>query len=265
MSALRTIRRAGSRYYLDPETHERVPGVTSIIDMLPKSALTFWYAKMAAESAVDNVGAVVQLLVNGQRAAAIDMIKGAARRYTTEAASVGTEVHDLFERMARGEQVPRLHPDVQPYADHIQDFLDRCQPRFLHIEDTVWSDSHLYAGSFDWIAEIGGDVVMGDTKTTRSGVKSSVALQLAAYRHADRIVTRTGEHIGVPVTSHAAVFHVRPEGWQLVPVNADGEVFDYFLHLRRIFAWEKEASVTAVGHPLIDTRTESTGSQRRAS
>lgn len=264
MAALKTIQRGGSRFYVHPETRAKYPGVTSVIDQLPKPFLTFWYAKMTAEAAVDNIGATIQLLLNGERKAAIDFLKGAARRYTSGAADMGTEVHDLFERLAKGERVGRLHPEVEVYANHIREFLDQVQPEFLHIEDTVWSDTHQYAGSFDWIARIGGEIVMGDTKTTKSGVKPPVALQLAAYTNADHIITQSGEIAPIPAIEAAAVFHVRPEGWQLVPVRADRKVFDYFLKLRAVFDWEKEEGETVIGKPVAGTEVKTTGSQRRA-
>jgi hypothetical protein len=265
MAGLKTIQRGGSRFYVHPETRAKYPGVTSVIDQLPKQFLTFWYAKMTAEAAADNIGAVVQMLINGERKAAIDFMKGAARRYTGEAADMGTEVHDLFERLARGERVGRLHPEVEKYANHIREFLDQVQPEFLHIEDTVWSDAHEYAGSFDWIARIGDEIVMGDTKTTRSGIKPPVALQLAAYTFADHIITQSGAKVDLPKIDAAAVFHARPEGWSLTPVRADRKVFDYFLKLRAVFDWEKVESETVIGQPVAGTEISTTGSQRRAS
>ncbi|MEO6089270.1 MAG: hypothetical protein ABIQ18_39775 [Umezawaea sp.] len=263
MAGLTTIKRGGSRFYVHPETRVKYPGVTSIIDMLPKPFLTFWASKLAAEWASDNIGAVVQLLVNGQRQAAIDVIKNASRRFVHEAADTGTEVHSLFEKRARGQAVGRQHPEMVDYLRHIDAFLDRYQPRFLHIEDTVWSDTHRFAGSFDWIAEIEGEIVLGDTKTTRSGVHDAVALQLSAYRNADKIITATGEDVEIPAIAAHAVFHVRPEGGKLVPVRADAAVFERFLTMRDVFDWVTEESKTVIGDPVYDS-TISTGSERRA-
>lgn len=42
----------------------------------------------------------------------------------------GTAVHDLFERMARGERVGRVHLDLESYAAHLRDFLDRYHPEW---------------------------------------------------------------------------------------------------------------------------------------
>lgn len=264
MAAIQTVKRGGSRFYVHPETKEKVPGVTSVLDMLPKPFLTFWAAKMAAEFTADNAGAVVQLLINGQRQAAIDMIKGSHRRFTSDAADTGTEVHNLYEKLARGQTVGRQHPDLAPYVDHINAFHDRFQPEYLHIEDTVWSDTHKYAGSFDALCKIDGETVMLDAKSTRSGVHDEVAIQLSAYSFADRIQTQSGESVPMPKIDAGAVLHLRPEGWKLVPARVDADVFEYFLVLRRVFEWVKETSSTVLGDPVYAS-ADSTGSERRAS
>lgn len=266
MGSLTTIKRGSQRYYIDPDTGEYLPGVTSVIGMEPKDFLKFWSAKLVAEWCADNVGAFTQLLVNGQREAAIDTAKKAPTRSTAGAADIGTMVHDYFELYARGEAPKRVHPDIADFVPHIAEFHDRYQPEYLHLEDTVVSTTHKYAGSFDFLARINGETVMGDLKTTRSGVYESVALQLAAYAHADKIVTQDGEHLDLPHIDAGACLHVRPEGWKLVPARIDAATFEAFLALRRTFDWQTGGKNGALGAPDYDsTAKKSTGSQRRAS
>lgn len=264
MAGLSTIKRQDTRFYVHPETNEKVPGVTSVLNMIPKPFLQFWAAKMTAEWCADNAGAFLQLLINGERQAAVDMAKGSSRRSTKDAANVGTLVHDYFELYARGTPPKRPHPDVLPFVKHIEEFHNKYQPEYLHIEDAVWSDEHRYAGSFDWIAKIEGEIVMGDTKTTRSGVHEEVALQLSAYANADRIVQQDGTVAPMPAIQAGAVFHLRPEGWKLVPVRIDESVFSYFVVLRQVFDWVNDISKSVLGAPAYDSQaTESTGSKRR--
>ncbi|WP_224768997.1 hypothetical protein [Nocardioides ochotonae] len=99
---INTIKRGGARLYVHPETADKVPGVTSILNMLPKDFLRFWAAKVVAETAVDNLGSVVGLALN-DRQGAVDYLKRAPQRDTGQAADMGSAVHDLFERLARGE------------------------------------------------------------------------------------------------------------------------------------------------------------------
>ncbi|MEO2133367.1 MULTISPECIES: hypothetical protein [unclassified Microbacterium] len=257
-----TIKRQDSRFYVEPLSGEKYPGVTSVLNMLPKEFLQWWQAKMVATAAVEELGTVVQMTLRDPQAA-IDHLKGAARRNTKAAADTGTAAHDLFERLAKGEDVGRVHPDLVPFVDHFKEFLDVKQPRFLHMEETVWSDTHRYAGSFDWIAEIDGEVVFGDSKTTRSGIHEEVGIQLAAYRFADCLLRPDGTRTPMPKTTGGAVIHVRPEGWQLVPVKADEEMFEVFLHLRAIFDYEKGGKSAVVGRPIASGPSEATAAAPR--
>lgn len=264
MATLNTIKRGDSRFYVDGDTGAKVPGVTSIVGMLPKGFLQFWAAKMVAECAVDNMGAVVGLALN-DKSGAVDYLKGAPRRFTAQAGDTGTAAHSIFERMARGEGMGRVHPDLRRYAEHFAEFLEEVQPEFLFLEDAVWSDTHNYAGSFDAIAKIGGETVMIDWKTTRSGVHEEVALQLSAYANADHIVlAETGENVPIPKIDACAVLHVRPEAWKLVPVKHSPEMFQTFLHLRKIFDWEKELKKGVIGRPVASGGQAETGGERRA-
>lgn len=265
MAKLSTIKRGDSRFYVGPDG-KKVPGVTSILNMLPKPYLQFWSAKMVAEWCADNAGSFLQLLLNGEREAALKVAKGAPRRSTGEAARIGTAVHDYFEQYARGQAPKKVPLEVQPYADHIQEFHDRYQPEYLYLEETVWSDSHDYAGSFDWIAKIGDEIVMGDTKSTRSGVHPEVAMQLSAYAFGDKLILQDGSEAEIPKVNAGAVFHVRPEGWKLVPARVSKEIFEHFLSLRRTFDWVNGMENRVLGDPDYDSQAQtSTGSQRRAS
>ncbi|MEV8056560.1 hypothetical protein AB0P37_08535 [Streptomyces antimycoticus] len=263
-SDLRTFNRKGSRFYVDDSTGIDVPGVTSVKDMRDMKFLQFWSAKSVAEYAVDNLGALVTLALRDPKAA-VDLLKNAPRRESGKAADFGTESHNLFERMARGEELGRVHPEYAPMVAHFQEFLDQAQPEFLYLEETVWSDTHGFAGSFDAIARIGEETVLLDWKTTRSGVHNDVVLQLNAYANADRIVlSATGESVPMPKIDALAVLHVRPEGGGLYPIKLDRAQFDVFLHQIHVLNWEQKLSRGVVGRPVLTMGQQQTGSERRA-
>lgn len=249
---INTIKRGGSRLYVHPESAEKVPGVTSVLNMLPKGFLKFWASKSVAEYAVNNLGAVVSLAMNDPQAA-VDLMKRAPDRDTAKAADMGTEVHDLFERLARGEDPGRIHPDLAPYLAIFRDFEAKYHPKFLFLEETIWSETHGYAGSFDFIAELTdpetGEVgtFIGDWKTTRSGVHAEVALQMTAYSRADYIVTPDGKKEPIPHLDGAVVVHARPEGGQVVPALISDDLFEIFLALRQVWEWDRETSKTVLG------------------
>jgi hypothetical protein len=266
MAGVSTIKRGGSRFYIDPDdAHIKVPGVTSSVGMLPKDFLTFWAAKEAAEAAVNNWDIVSELCKRDPKGA-IDYLKSAHRRKSKTASDLGSAAHDMFERQARGDIInPRhVHADIKPHVRWFDEFLQEVQPEFLHLEETVWSDTHLYAGSFDAIAKVDGEIVVLDWKTSKA-VYDSVALQLSAYRYADRIIlAEDGTSIDVPEMTGGAVLHVRPEGWAFVPVKCDREIFETFLHLRGVFDWESGGKKGVVGRPIAKGGETETGTQRRS-
>lgn len=271
-----TIQRGGSRFYVNPETAVKVPGVTSVVSMLPKPFLAFWQAKMVAELAVDSL-AFVQQMAERDRQGAVDYLKGAARRYTKVRADVGSSAHDLFERLIRGEVVARVHPDLEPYRRGFVDFLEKVNPELVRAEDIAWSDTHQYAGSFDgilrvWLAEDGtptpdrsGEphLLMVDWKTSKD-TYPDVALQMSAYAHADWIIDSEGKREPMLAFDGAAVLHITAEQWAFKPVNISAEVFDHFVTLRKTFDWDREVSKTVIGRPIARSIGRIvTGTQRR--
>lgn len=246
-----TFSRGSSRYYIHPATGDKVPGVTSVLNMMPKPFLKAWGEKIVATEAVEGLDNWLPLARRDPQAA-IDYLKATPRRNTKEAADIGTAAHGVFESLARGEQIGPITDNLLPFVNHYRDFLDKIQPEFLALEDTVWSEVNSYAGSFDALAWIQGRLCWIDNKTTRSGVYPEVALQLSAYSHADYILDGdTGEqHLLPEETGHGLVVHVRPEGWAIYEVPIGEEVFEHFLHLRATFQWDA-TSRSIVGKPVV--------------
>jgi hypothetical protein len=253
---VQTIKRQDARFYVSPDnTSLKYPGVTSVIGMLDKSFLQYWAAKLVAEAAVDNLPSVLGLAMN-DRQGAIDYLKGAPRRNTAEAADAGTEAHGLFEKMALGKPLGRITPRMEPFVRHFDKFLVDKQPEYVYLEETVWSDEHRYAGSFDAYAVIDGERLWLDNKTTRSGIHAEVGIQLAAYRFAESIIRQDGSRVPMPGADGAAVIHVRPEGLKFVPVKADEQMFDIFLALREAFTYDKEVKSLVIGDEIYSTGYE---------
>ena len=243
---VKTFQAKGSRFYVHPETNESVPGVTSILNTLPKPFLQYWSAKVVAEYAVDNVEQWRFL----DYKAAVDLLKGAPRRYTSGRADIGSEAHDAFEKIGNGDDPGPIRVEVQPYVDQFNKFLDDFQPEFIGQELTVWSEEHRYAGSTDAFLRIQGEPIVIDYKTSKS-VYAETALQLAAYRYADHVIDQYGTTSPIPTLNGGAVLHVREDGYDLVPMKCDEEVFEIFLGLRNFsFEWGADVSKNVVGSPI---------------
>jgi hypothetical protein len=289
MATVRTVHRGGSRFYVHPDTPEiKVPGVTSVIGMLPKPFLAPWNAKLVAELAVDSLPFVEQM-AQRDRQGAVDFLKGAARRYTKVRAEIGSAAHDLFERMIRGEGDlterdyrgrfrVSVHPDLEPYRANFAEFLEVVNPELVGAEDVAWSDEHEYAGSFDAMLRVWLDddnnptpdrsgtpvLLMADWKTSKD-IHAEVALQMAAYAYADRIIKPDGTSVPMPEFDGAAVLHITPDQWTFKPVRIERDVFDFFLSLRHVFNWDRDVSKTVVGRAIARSAGRLvTGTQRRA-
>lgn len=282
--AIKTTQGQNRFYYKEEAPEVRYPGVTRIVDMLPKSFLQRWNANMAADLAIDSLDFIKEM-AERDREGAKKYLAGAAPRYTSARAKIGSQAHDLFERQIRGEAIGRVHPDLEPYRRNFDNFLTTVKPVLVRAEDVAWSDTHRYAGSFDaWLRlrvvlkddetwaldpdNVTGEAiwvdVIADWKTSKS-VWPSVALQMAAYASADKLIDPTGAEEPMPVFDGAAVLHITPEGWTLYPVYGPqlAEAFGHFVHLRQTFDWENGASRKALGGPLASSRV-ATGTQRRA-
>ncbi|WP_030240745.1 MULTISPECIES: hypothetical protein [unclassified Streptomyces] len=280
MPKVRTIYRGGSRFYVHPENREVVhPGVTSVIGMLPKqNFLGPWNAKMAAQLAVDSIDFVADMAARDKEGA-VQYLSGAARRYTKVRADLGSEAHDLFERLIRGEYVGRVRADLTPYVQHFREFLDAVNPELVRAEDVAWSDTYGYAGSFDVVMRIWLDdngmptpdrsgkphLIMGDWKTSKS-TYPDVALQMSAYMNADFVIDPDGNTSPMPEFDGAAVLHITDETWAFKPVETGPDVFAQFLHLRATFDWDRDLSRKVIGKPVARKSTGRmvTGTQRRA-
>lgn len=248
--AVRFVTRDDHRLYVHPITGEFIPGVTSTIDNLPKPFLKAWGQKLVAQDAVAKYEQVGRLK-DADPDAAVDWLKKAPNRFTAHAAKIGKIAHQVFEEQALGNSInyDGLDPEVRIFAEHFDDYLQTMQPEFLLLEEGVYDETHDYAGTFDAVAkynrpdlefEVCGEmralvgVAWQDNKTTRSGVHPEVGLQLAAYRHAEFIIREDGTLVKNRPGDFALVLHVRPEGWELIPVEAGKEELDVFLHLRAI-------------------------------
>ena len=258
--AVRTFSKHGSRFYADDLSGKVAPSVTSIVGCLPKPALKFWAAKVVAEAAVEEFGTVAQMVASGNPSGATDYLKGAPRRSSGKAAKTGTDVHELCERIGRGED-PRVHPDLAGFTDNYKRWIADFEVEFLEVEATAWSDTYDFAGTLDSVVMIDGEAVLIDIKTGQSGIWPDTALQLCAYSRADCLLAPNGERRPLPQIDAAAALHLRPDGYALTPIRALGDdVFATFLALATVASWERETSKTVIGKsPVIPSRDTGEG------
>jgi hypothetical protein len=248
---------AKGHYYIDEETGERVPGVTTILgDGLPKKALINWAASATAEYAVDHWDELTGLAPSAR----LKKLNGGRYAVKDEAANRGTQVHKMGERLMAGEAV--VVPDtIRGYVDSYVRFLDEFQLRVRHIEALVYSESHRYVGTLD----IFGDILLPDmpeyddlprdadgfvcnclidAKTNRSGIFGETALQLAGYRFAEFMQPDPDDPataFEMPEVTWTGAVWIRPDGYSLIPVTAGEEQHRAFLYAQQVGVFDQGA------------------------
>lgn len=263
----------------------RLWSVTTLIGALDKPALVPWAALRTAEAAVDDRDVWMSRLEREGRASAIDYLKnsrfrgGRGERSATE---LGTAVHKACEHAAiYGSFRPEDTADKElaPFLRQFRSFLREFQPKYTAAEVTVFSPTYGYAGTCDAFMEIEGVRYIVDLKTSREGLDSrgdlkrpypEVALQLAAYRHAEMAaVWRARAHeqwkrryyllseaeramaVPVPEVDHGLALFICPDRYALHPVRCDEPIFDAFLATVDAARFVFETSKDVVGNPLI--------------
>jgi hypothetical protein len=237
------------RVYEHPITGETAISVTTAIKSLDKPALVPWAAKMAAEYAVQNWD-LLSPLGDEER---IDLIKGAHRRSSGKAADLGTAVHDACDHWVRNEPMPSWEKGVEPFMEQFVDFLEKRRPEFVRTEVTVWNRTYGYAGTFDWLAYIGGRLTLGDHKTGK-GVYPEVGLQLTALAHAEFILSPDGIEEPLPEVELFGALHLRPRSWALIPVQRSEETWRAFLAALELTRWTRETAPNILGPRLREVQ-----------
>ena len=236
--------RGGAREYVWPPTGEKFVSVTTAIGVIDKPALRSWVGRMVAQYAVDNLSQI-QAIADKDPEGAVDLLKGAPWRRRDKAANIGSSVHAAVEALIKGQPMPPWPDEVAPFMTQFMAFVAAFQPQFEASEATVYSREHGYAGTLDSIASIAVALIGGryllDVKTG-SGVYPEAALQMSAYARAEFIGLPDGSEAPVPAIDAAAVLHLRPDSFELIPVRIDAEIFATFLNALELFKAKKGES-----------------------
>ena len=238
---------------------EKFISVTNALSSgIPKPAIARWVQYGTSTFAVENMELVAQTLKapNGKKAA-IDMIANAPYRESEKAMNLGSLIHDCCEAIVLGSPLPAAanDPASRPFVDAFKQFVNDFEPSFEATEATVYSRQYRYAGTFDFIATIPGyGRVLGDYKTTKPnfktghGIYPETALQLSAYRHAEFVGMPDGTEVPVPDVDVCWGVNLRPEGYKVIPLQADEDVFRTFLYALEIAQFVNDGSAL-VGDP----------------
>lgn len=189
-------------------------------------------------------------------------LKEASNRERDVAADRGTEVHNLAERLSNGE-ILTVPEELAEYIRSWQQFRNDWQIRIVATEFTVFNPEHNYAGTGDLLfrsdmhPELG--LILGDYKTSKSGIWPDIALQLAALKYGKfigRCLTSPVFHENhdqclltedpVPEIQTCVGIQITDTGYQVVPVHVDIATFHTFLSGITVAKWKTKGEKWAL-------------------
>lgn len=169
----------------DWTTPKPTTGVSTYCGALSKDFLAPWAAKLAAEYVLKQKGAGTKAMVLGEA-------KKQWRQAADSGARAGKLGHLYVEAKLTGRKVTMPTKDedlkvVESVARAFEAFMEDWQPEIVEAEKVLYSKTHDYAGTCDFVAKIKGKLVIGDWKTTNTsrynpdGLYATYFAQLGAY------------------------------------------------------------------------------------
>jgi len=257
VSGIGRVDTGDNRWYVDPDNPDlRYESVTHIIGASnPKPWLVAWGAKLAAEFAVEKHDRLGGVIADFGVPAAIDLVKGEAKRRRELKAEIGSYQHDVIECLVLDRPLPSIPDhlygvevdgevvDLDVISDGFLNFVADHSPVFHLAEATVANTFEGYAGTLDLVLDLPGESEGGrrwliDAKT---GVvlEPTMRAQLAAYRYADEVwLDQLGNKAPMVPVDRCGVLHIRKEyerGYKLISVRAGQDEFSWFQAMTRAY------------------------------
>jgi hypothetical protein len=240
---------AGSRWYQINE--KEYPSVTTILSVIGKPALIAWSGKVEREMVTSASLALYRDVHGTPKMSDIAYLNTLATRLGKErahskelakAGDIGSQTHALIEWNLRASlmQQPGPCPHVTDKATWAfmawEDWKKSVNLKPIWIEQTVWSDTHGYAGTMDLLAEVNGKLTVVDWKTGKA-IYPEAFLQNAAYRHALREMGHgdpvQGIIVRLPKNTEDPEFEAK-----IIP-QSEAKLMETFLHTFELWKWNQ--------------------------
>lgn len=215
--------------FLDRRVYKRdegvyYPSVTSILSALPADTFFLqWLAEVGKNA---------------------DLIRDKAARE-------GTQVHEGIEKLVKGQSLDwvdeygnaRYNLNVWKMLLRFQDFFNFIHPETLASEMFLYSDTYKYAGTTDYLCQVGEETWLLDFKTSNH-IGLSYDLQLAAYAKAlEELKGIKVDRCGVlwlKASTRTQKFVQKQgicqgEGWTVSFVKDVDQAFEIFQHVYSIY------------------------------
>jgi hypothetical protein len=214
-----------------------LPSVTNIIGILDKPQLTKWKMREVAKAAIAIPGPQGEEPVERFADRAIE----AAMSQVSDAADLGTKIHNAIENLMRGS-AEEPSAEMQPYVKPVLDWMRKVGVKVTHSEIVLVNVVHGFAGRVDALFTWGdGFGKMGildfKTKKTKEGEKVEAydehTLQLAAYA-----ATHYGaEHLQHVVAANLFISSTEPGRLEVVKHDKEKLVAAYEAFTQMCAVW----------------------------
>ena len=205
-------------------------GVSTISEYQPKEWLKPWAAKMVVEHLKDKQD-FIKTCTPEEYTALLLEAKKMHKTKSEEALDIGTQVHDLCERLIMGMLVSVTEETKNP-IDQFLAFQKNHKVEWICTEKIVCSPTHLVAGRLDSLAFVDGILSLVDLKTS-SRISESYFLQTAGY-------SMCLSEMGVPIERRIILRlpKVKDDTFEAVEVDTPlEEDIKAFLAQRYAYAW----------------------------
>lgn len=188
----------------------KVPGVTTVLNIIHKEGLEKWKQAMGHE---------------------------AAQRMLVQAGNFGTEVHELIEHYFTTGQIKKSDDeDINLAIRNLVKWSDKNVKKWLGFEKGVYNDKEMYAGTVDAYAQLkSGKIVIVDFKTAKS-VHDEYFLQLSAYYNCTSIEDKP---VDPKKIKGAIILHLNRKSydWDVYQVTDLAMHYKTFIAALRVWNW----------------------------
>jgi len=199
-------------YYVNDEW---VPGVTSAVGVIDRSAPLMWWA---VNQSLDYLRSVLKPGISYDEVELDHFLreaKTAHRRKSEESLKIGETVHQWIEGKIKGGNCPfPFNEQARKGCQAFARWAKENRVQFVRSEAKIYSKKHHYAGTLDVEALVNGKLAIIDIKVS-NGIYLGMQLQMAAYLQArteesgnhypgGRYIIRVDKQTGEPEAAHLA-------------------------------------------------------------
>lgn len=232
------------QYYVEDE---EVPGVTTITGVIDKSTPLMWWVANSARDYIKDELAPGEALDEIEIDELAEGARLAHKRQGSKATTIGSIVHKFAEDFIQAKINDTEEPDL-PVNENAKNSAKQFLVWFsendikpIETEQICYNSNQNYAGTYDLLCEIDGDLTVIDFKTSKA-IYDEYWLQVTAYLFAARHMSYFEEK-DVPEQAGIIRFPKDGEGFEIEIEDDEKRLWRHFWYgfvsARNILRWQQ--------------------------